>query len=330
MKRKYLVLVAIAVLCLASLAFSRTALQGPAFSSPGKTFHMPASWVKKPLKYDAWAKGADISVTLEQDVYQMVLPLIDRFAKQRGVKIAVKEGTCGMAAGMLSRKTIDIGGFCCPPSREDRLPGLKFHTLGIVAIAFIVNRDNPVGSLSVQQLRDVFQGRLHRWSELKNPDGKPGPAWPVMTVGRLHCPLRPGHWRLLLGNSDLFGPNLYEVGSIPDGLSLVEENKRAIGWETLGMIEHYGAAGKVKPVRINGFTPTDSAALASGKYPFYRTYNLTTWGGSGNTKNSKARELVGFLMKELARHPPAGFVPASMLRRAGWKFKGEELTGSPH
>lgn len=331
MKRKFLVLVAVAVLCLASLALATSALLGPAFSDPRKTFRMPAKWVKKPVKYESWAEKADISVTLEQDVYQMILPLIDKFAKERGLKIAVKEGTCGMAAGMLSRKAIDIGGFCCPPSREDRLPGLKFHTLGIVAIAYIVHRDNPVESVSTEQLRDIFRGKLDRWSELKGPAGRPGPDLPIMTVGRLHCPLRPGHWRLLLGSGDQFGPNLFEVGSIPDGIALVEENKRAIGWETLGMVEHYKAIGKVKPIRIDGYLPTDSAVLASGKYPFYRTYNLTTWEGAD--KNPKAEELIKYLMEEMGRpdtiYGAYGFVPASALRKAGWKFKGDELIGGP-
>jgi ABC-type phosphate transport system substrate-binding protein len=259
----------------------------------------------------------------------MILPLIQKYAKQRGLKIAVKEGTCGISAGMLDRKAIDIGGFCCPPGRQDRLPGLRFHTLGIVAKAFLVHPENPVESVSAKELRDIFQGKLYRWSQLKTRNGKPGPQWVIRPIGRLHCPLRPGHWRLLLDNPDLFSPRLYEVGSMPDMIAQVSTTKGAIGWEVLGMVEHYKNVGKVKPLRIDGYSPTDGNAIATNRYPFYRTYNITTWEGEG-MENPRARALVDYLLKEVESFGSEfGFVPASKLSKAGWKFKGDELIGEP-
>lgn len=304
-------------------------LKGPSFTDPRQTFEMPSEWKKKPIRYEKWADNADISVTLEQDVYQLISPLIQKYAKLHGLKITVKEGTCGISAGMLNRKVVDIGGFCCPPGKEDRLPGLKFHTLGIVAKAFLVHLDNPIESISAKELEGIFQGKLYRWSELKDRDGKPGPQWVIRPIGRFHCPLRPGHWRLLLDNEDRFSPRLYEVGSMPDMIAQVSANKGAIGWEVLGMVEHYSNVGKVKPLRINGYSATDVAAIAAKKYPFYRTYNITTWEGKG-VENLRARALVDYLMKEAdTLGPGLGFVPASKLRKAGWKFKEDELIGEP-
>lgn len=304
-------------------------LKGPSFIAPGQTFEMPPEWVKKPIRYEKWADKADVSVTLEQDVYHMILPLIQKYARQRGLKIAVKEGTCGISAGMLARKAVDIGGFCCPPGRQDRLPGLSFHTLGIVAKAFLVHPENPVESVSAIELRDIFQGKLYRWSELKTRNGKPGPQWVIRPIGRFHCPLRPGHWRLLLDNQDLFSPRLFEVGSMPDMIAQVSANKGAIGWEVLGMVEHYKNVGRVKPLRIDGYLPTDGNAIATKRYPFYRTYNITTWEGTG-VENPRARALVDYLLKEVdSLGSEFGFVPASKLSKAGWKFKGDELIGEP-
>jgi phosphate transport system substrate-binding protein len=309
---------------------ARDPLTGPSFTDPSEVFKMPPDWVKKPIKYEDWAEGSDLAVTLEQDVYHMILPLIRQFEKKKGIRIAVKEGTCGISAGMLSRKTVDIGGYCCPGGKEDRLPGLKFHTLAIVAEAFFVHPENSVDDLSISEIRSIFQGKIQLWSELQTREGNPGPSWAIKPVGRFHCPLRPGHWRLLLDKEDLYSSGLYEVGSMPDMIASVAANKGAIGWETLGMIRHYRNIGKVTPLRINGHLPSDTAALAEKRYPFYRAYNLTLWEGE-NIGNPRAKELVEYLVKAVEEIDPAGFgiVPASKLRKAGWKFRDGELVGEP-
>ncbi len=305
-------------------------LTGPSFTDPSSIFKMPADWKAKQIRYEEWAGKADIAVTLEQDVYRMILPLIEKFGKEKGIRVAVKEGTCGISAGMLSRKAVDVGGFCCPPGKEDRLPGLKFHTLGIVAKAFLVHPENHVDNVSSGELRDIFRGKIHNWSELKTTDNGKGPSLTIKPVARFHCPLRPGHWRGLLENEDLFSPRLYEVGSMPDMIAAVATNKGAIGWETLGMVEHYRNMGAVKPLRIDGHSPGDGEALAAKKYPFYRTYNITTWEGKG-VENEKAKALVEYLLRAVEGIDPvkSGIAPASKLRKAGWKFKGNELVGEP-
>jgi ABC-type phosphate transport system substrate-binding protein len=305
-------------------------LRGEAFTDPNKKFPMPEDWVNKPIKYEPWADKADISIALEQDVYQTILPLIKKYGKEKGLKIEVKEGTCGIAAGMLSRKTVDIGGFCCAAGHEDRLPGLRYHTLGVVSKTFFVNSSNPFDALTEDQLRNIYRGKIFKWSELKTRSGITGPDWTINTVGRLHCQKRPGHWRLLLDNDKLFSPRMIEVGSIPDMLFTVSRSREAIGWEVLSMVGKYDMDKKLKLLRINGYDPHDYKALAALRYPFYRVYNITTWEGPG-VENAKAIKLVEYLIKEVENLDPArfGFVSPDLLKKAGWKFKGTELIGEP-
>ena len=304
-------------------------LYDKAFSDPSQGTPMPEEWVKKQLKYEKESEGSDVTVVFDQDVYHTLLPIIQRFGREHKLKIAVKEGTCGIVAGMLSRKSVDIGGYCCPAGKEDRLPGIKFHTLGIVAKAILVNAENPIDAVSLEQARDIFRGKTVKWSALKDAKGKPGPDSNIRAIGRFHCKARPGHWYLLLPDEKMFSPMLSEVGSIPDMISKVGADREAIGWEVLSMVEHYKNLGKVKPLKINGYKPTDQAALISRKYPLYRTYNLTTWEGKG-TANSKAQKLVAYLRKEIEKLDlKFGFVSSSKLKKAGWKFKGDELVGEP-
>jgi ABC-type phosphate transport system substrate-binding protein len=301
---------------------------GPPFTDPSRTQQMPPGWEEQPIRYSPEAGQVDITVTLDQHLYPALLDVIRKYASDTGLKVAVSEGTCGITAGKLARKTVDVGGYCCPPGQTDRLPGLRFHTLGVVPIAVLVHPGNPIDDITLGEAQDVFQGKVYRWSELKDPKGRPGPKLKVQTVGRLHCKIRPGHWRLLLDDEDLFSPRLQEVGTIPDMISLVAAAPGAIGYEVMMMVDRYRSEGLVKALRIDGLAP-DSTNILSGKYPLYRTLNITTWEGK-NVENPEARKLVDYLLGQAGGLDGGlGIVPASSLRRAGWKFRGNELVGEP-
>jgi phosphate transport system substrate-binding protein len=316
------------VLLLVAPAYGAEVLKGPAFTDPTIVQPMPEGWSEQPIRYDPEAGRADIVVTLDQHLYPLFADFIRKYASRQKIKVIIDEGTCGITAGKLSRKAADIGGYCCPPGGADRLPGLRFHTVGIMPVAVIVHPDNPVVDIDIRQARELFNGKFYRWSEIKDLGGRRGQNIRVEAIGRLHCKLRPGHWRLLLDNEDLFSPNLTEVGTIPDMISLVARMPGAIGYEVPLMVDRYAKQGKVKILRLNGVAP-EAPALAAGRYPLYRTLNLTTWVGKA-VENGKAEELVRQLLKEAegleGKH---GFVPAAALKRAGWKFKGDELVGEP-
>lgn len=327
-----------AVLCGVAVFFAVAAaavakvegLRGEVFSDPAWKQKMPEEWIKQPVQHPKEAGKADLFIVMDQDIYHTLLPLIQKFGKEHNIKIVVKEGTCGIAAGLLAAKGVDMGGFCCAPGKEDRLPGLKFHTMGIVSKAFLINPENPVDNLSTAQLREIYRGKIFKWSEIKIPPAKKGPDLAIKTIGRLHCPKRPGHWRQLLDNEKMFSPRLNEVGSIPDMIAQVAASRDAIGWEVMTMVEKYKGMGKVKALKIDGYSPTDSTALATLRYPFYRTYTLSTWEGKG-IENQHAQELVEYMKKEFDKldADKFGFVSVRRLKEAGWKFRGDELVGEP-
>lgn len=297
---------------------------GPSFTDNKHIVTMPAAWGKKPIRYEEWARGAEIAVSLDQQLYPAFAQRLKDFASKKGINLAVTEGTCGVSAGMMSRKSVDIGAFCCPPGFSDRLPDMKFITMGIAAISLITHASNPVSNVTADQARRVFNGDIYRWSELEGANGN---HKPIQTVGRLHCKTRPGHWRLLLDNEDLFGANLQEVGAIPDMLSRVASVKRAIGFETMWMVKHYGYEGKVRALTIDGVGADNYEKILAGKYPMYRTYNIAVW-TKKELGNKLAPEVITFLRQLVEKEGASfGIIPASHLRKAGWKFDGEELIG---
>lgn len=303
-------------------------LRGPSFSDPAVLAPVPKGWQDKPVKYDDRDKDADLVVALGQQSHPIFHKLIPEYAKKHGLKIVVKHGTCGITAGRLLKKTVDIGAFCCPPGKNDRLPGLEFHSLGITAIALIIHPDNPMVNVSTQQARNIFQGKVLHWTEV-NPNHPASIKSLIKPVGRLHCKIRPGHWRLMLKDDDKFSPRLFEVGVIPDMISQVASTPNAIGWEVPLMTTHHQDKGRVKMLKIDGHDPTDLDYLKSGKYPLYRSYSLTTWKRDSKT-NQIATQLVQHLQQHMEKiHKEIAYVPPSELKKAGWKFLGDELIAEP-
>jgi ABC-type phosphate transport system substrate-binding protein len=301
-----------------------------AFSDPASVLDMPESWKNQPIQYDPSIGKADIVIHFNRQVYQALRPLVERFGTENDLKIVITRGTCGITAGVLRNKQVDIGMFCCPPGKTDRLPGLSFHTVGIMPIALLVHPENSIDDITIEQARQIFRGEIHRWSDLKDAKGNPGRNVPIQVITRRHCKKRPGHWKLLLEESDLFSSRLQEVGAIPDMLRLVASNTAAVGYEVMQMVREMDDQGVVKSLKIDGLSPTVAANLVSAQYPLYRTFTLSSW-ENVEVRNPYAALLLQYLLAQ-AEHidPQYGLVPATSLRESGWKFAGNELIGPPN
>ena len=297
------------------------ALGGAPFSDPAFIQNMDEEWREKTITYAPENSGADLVVTLNQQFFEFMIPYIEQYGRDNNLKIEITKGTCGISAGMLTKKQGDIGEFCCPPAKTDRLPGLKYHTVGVHPISILVHPDNPIDNLSFSQIRQIFQGEIIRWGEVGWEDTL------IQVVARMHCKKRPGHWRLLLDNEDLFSPETRTVGAIEDMFSLVATTPTAIGYEVM-WITHRNR-GKVKSISIDGISPMDLETLLTGKYPLYRVLNITTWEAQ-HLQKLHSKKLVDFIIRQTElKGFLQGIIPVSKLREAGWKFRGNELVGEP-
>jgi ABC-type phosphate transport system substrate-binding protein len=301
----------------------------PAFSDPDDLAPVDAGWEALPVKHEARDSDADLVLALGQQSYPIYKELIAEYARKHNLKIVIQPGTCGITAGKLRKKIVDLGAFCCPPGKNDRLPGVEFISLGISPIALITHPDNPVDNVSTQQAREIFSGDKSQWTELDPTNGKPLLEQDIQPIARLHCKPRPGHWRLLLKNEDQFSSRLFEVGVIPDMISQVAKNPRAIGYEVPLMTVVHRDKGQVKMLNIDGHSPTDLDYVLQGKYPLYRSYHLVVWKDDSEA-NRQALKLVDFMIAHMEKnYQKFWFIPPSKLKQAGWKFRGKELVGEP-
>ncbi|VAW55030.1 hypothetical protein MNBD_GAMMA06-1399 [hydrothermal vent metagenome] len=304
-----------------------------AFGDTTYQVNMDAEWLSRGVKHDEKLGEADLVVSLGQITYPALQHFVEDYAKQKGIKIVVQPGSCGVTAKKLSQKIIDVGVYCCPPGKTDRLPGIQFHTIGISPIALIAHPNNSLTGLTLKDARKIFGGDTVNWSEVPVAESAKNkinlPRDTIQPVVRLHCKKRPGHWRRLLENDDRFGRHIREVGVIPDMVKEVAETESAIGFETTYMLDVYKKQGEVKVLTIDGYSPDDLQQLLYAKYPFYRVFSLTTWVGSDKA-NKLSEELIVSIKKHIEMEGDKyAMIPSSKLREAGWKFKGHELAGEP-
>jgi ABC-type phosphate transport system substrate-binding protein len=302
------------------------------FSDPGVTANVDDDFQARAIQYDKGVGDVDVVISLGQQTYPALHKVVENIAREQGIKVDIQQGSCGATAKKLLKKSADIGTYCCPPGKTDRLPGLQFHTVAITPLALTTNSENTITNVSVDDARKIFRGEYVSWSEVPAPKDATNPLTgeKIQPVVRLHCKKRPGHWRGLLDNQDEFGPRVQSVGTISDMIKHVSDNKTAIGYETPFMLRINRDKGILKIISINGNHPDQLDKLLNAEYPLYRTYSLTTWVGENN-KNDKAEQLVKAIAEHIEKHGEEyDFIPASQLRLAGWKFKGNELIGEPN
>ncbi|MBF0272271.1 MAG: hypothetical protein HQL98_09440 [Magnetococcales bacterium] len=305
------------------------ALQGPSFE-PGKPNPklVTPEWIQKGITHPTGGEPFDLQIEMDQNLYEALTPLVEQYAAGRGLKVRINRGTCGTSSGPLAKKEADMAGFCCPPASYDRLPGIVFHTIGIVPTVFITHPGNPVTRITFGEVQKIYSGDLREWRELSDPAAREMTGT-IQPVARLHCETRPGHWREILDNKSLFFQYALFVSSIPDMVDTVASNPNAFGWISRWVVEKPTNKGRVRWLKLNGVDPDDTQAVSEGKYPYFKVMNMTTWEGAG--ASPLADRLIDHLLNRSDPAQNAAFiVPASALRRHGWRFDGNELIGTPN
>jgi ABC-type phosphate transport system substrate-binding protein len=171
-------------------------------------------------------------------------------------------------AGNYSPAHPTFGFVCCELTDEEvHKKNLEVYPLANEPLLILVNESNPISNLTLQQVRDIFSGKIRNWTEVGGKDK------PIVVVVRLHCKNRPGHWKTILPSADKFRKDRLNVKSADDMVKKVTDFSSAIGHT--GSTWSFSGKDRVKPLMIDGYAPT-AANLAAGKYPFYRTLSAVT------------------------------------------------------
>ena len=219
--------------------------------------------------------GAQNNLTIQGS--STVLPIAQRVAEvfmqnNEDVNISVRGGGSGNGIAALIDGTTDIA----DASRFIKQTEVKNavengfypvpHRVAMDGIAVIVHPSNPVESLTLDELKQIYTGQITNWSELGGDDEE------IVVVSRDSSS----------GTFEVFGeiamqgerltPNALLQASNGSILSVVSDTEGAIGYVGLGYLDD-----TTKAVKVNGVTPSN-ATVASGEFPIARPLFMFTDG----------------------------------------------------
>jgi len=113
------------------------------------------------------------------------------------------------------------------------------------AIAVIVHRENPLGDLTLDQIRKIFSGELTRWSEMGGKD-----RIITLVTREEGSGTREAFQTLIMGKKEISLGALVQDsnGAIRQ---VVSDDRNAIGYISLGLVNE-----RVKAVKIEGIEPS--------------------------------------------------------------------------
>lgn len=159
---------------------------------------------------------------------------------------------------------------------------LVFTPVAWDALVLITQASNPVNSLSLKQVHDIYYGRIHNWSEVGGRNA-PIDVYAVASPGDgVEYSLR----SLLFGrgNQPVAAPRLYvNTHKLEEGVAL---NPNGLGAATLSDIQ---GNSKLKALSIDGVRPT-VANIADGSYVLFTPLYLVT-----NPRSAKAAQVQAFV-----------------------------------
>ena len=193
--------------------------------------------------------------------------LAKEYAKEKKGKITLQPFSTVSGLDAVAQGTADIAGSARPKyTKRPEEAGINFVPVALDAAVMITHPKNPVASLTLHQVYDIYYGRILNWTAL---GGEPkdinlyGIAAPLDGVefSVRDLVFRNGDQRVAI-------PRLYlNTTKLEEGIAI---DPAGLGLSTLASI--HGNAG-VKALAIEGIGATQ-ATIADGSYPLYITLYL--------------------------------------------------------
>jgi len=198
-----------------------------------------------------------------------VQPLADELAKyfmQQNPEVSIEVQGGGSSVGIKSsiQGIVDIGTSSRELTEDEtkQLAAKGWQQIKIAedGIAVIVHKTNPVSNLSVEQIRDIFSGKIKNWKEVGGKNA------PIVVVTREEGSGTRGAFEELIMKSAKITDLAIVQPSTGAVKTTVSQDENAIGFISLGVLD-----STVKGVKVDGVEPTEKN-VKLGKYKIKRPF----------------------------------------------------------
>ena len=185
---------------------------------------------------------------------------------------------------------------------------LEQKPIGVDALVFIVNEDNPVTNLTQQQLRDIYAGKITNWKDVGGQD-----LDIVAFQRRSDSGSQTLFQKLLIQGGELMDPPTElaptAMGELVDSLAAYNNSANAIGFSVYYYIDQMYSQPGLRLLSVDGVMPSNDT-LADGSYPLCNDFYAVIRPDAA--ADSPERQLYDWLDTEAGQAciKKAGYVPA--------------------
>ncbi len=169
---------------------------------------------------------------------------------------------------------------------------VQMEPLATDALVFMVNEDNPVDSLTTEQLRGIYSGEITNWSEVGGADLDIVPFQRNAESGSQVL-----MEKLVMDGTEMTEPPegymIASMGGLMDAVKEYDNSSNAIGYSVYYYAHDMQMAGGLKLLKIDGVAP-EAATIRSGEYPFLNPYYVAM--DAAEPEGSMTRVLYDWLL----------------------------------
>jgi len=228
--------------------------------------------------------GSSIVIKGSTTVLPIAQGTLEAFMKKHPeVQISLSGGGSGEGIKALIDKTTDIA----TSSREIKKEEIELaktknvnpvaNVVANDAIVPVVNPKNKVKNLSVDQLSQIYQGKITNWKEVGGEDLK------IVVISRDSSSGTFESWDHFVMKKAKVAPQAQMLASNGAIVTAVAKNRYAISYLGIGYVNK-----SVKPLQVNGITASIATAL-SKEYPMSRELYMYT---DGDAKGDVAKYIA--------------------------------------
>lgn len=170
----------------------------------------------------------------------------------------------------------------------------EYTQIGWEAFVFFVHKDNPIDSLTADQIRGIYSGEITNWSQVGGNDEEIVPFQRDEGSGSQSMMLR----FMTMGGASLMEPDIEELigfmGGIVEQVASYKNKTSSIGYSFRYYIEGIVCHPDIKMIAVDGIAPT-ADNIRNNTYPIITPVYAVTY---ENNPNPNVALLIDWMLSE--------------------------------